>query len=637
MDYFKVARQLLDAIKHLHDQIDCTHGLIGANAIVWSENNDLKLSHWPILTLTDFGFSLGTKTIFTQDVSYIAPEQVKDLAKKPRRTCDIWSAGMTLLKLIKPSCRLHENPCRVAFCDDSQQVIDQIDGNLDDDLIPMSDIWTEFFQACLHPDPMKRASLNELISILDSGGLSHITSELCLSRDHFDLNEWEYNATNSLTMNISEIYYLWRLSIGRNFESEQRQDDYPPIFKIPYLIVSEKQNNHESEPRLSDHIIIDTNPKIIPLEKFKNDINQLNSRIFYPLILTDIDSMFRAVTPQTMTPEITTVNNDSNPGSRKSSKTFMFADLDTISIKSSIQSQIQESSKTLPLVIKEANFAYQCERMMLFKRLIGGYPYLRDQLIREASIDIPPYYRAKVWATLLEVNVLKSEMLYKSIDKTAPSSTERQINVDIPRCHQYNDLMASPQGHQKLARILKAWLNHNSEDYVYWQGLDSLVAPFLLLNFDNEAIAFACFNAFVNKYLRGMFCKENQLIVQQYLSMFSELLSYHDPSLAGHLDRLGFLPNLYAIPWFLTMFTHVLPLHKILHVWDCLMLGDEKYPLCIGLAILNQLREDLLGFNFNDCLGVFSDLPEIDIEKCIRDANHFYCTTPDKLINLYCT
>lgn len=60
-----------------------------------------------------------------------------------------------------------------------------------------------------------------------------------------------------------------------------------------------------------------------------------------------------------------------------------------------------------------------------------------------------------------------------------------QIEVDIPRCHQYNPLMASSEAHAKLKRILKAWITEHPQ-FVYWQGLDSLCAPFLYLNFSDE-------------------------------------------------------------------------------------------------------------------------------------------------------
>ena len=47
--------------------------------------------------------------------------------------------------------------------------------------------------------------------------------------------------------------------------------------------------------------------------------------------------------------------------------------------------------------------------------------------------------------------------------------------VDIPRSHQYSELLASPEGHRKLKRVLKAWVADNP-GLVYWQGLDSLPA-----------------------------------------------------------------------------------------------------------------------------------------------------------------
>lgn len=70
------------------------------------------------------------------------------------------------------------------------------------------------------------------------------------------------------------------------------------------------------------------------------------------------------------------------------------------------------------------------------------------------------------------------------LDTKSPHPTDRQLDVDIPRCHQYVELMTTPSGHEKLKRLLKAWLVRHP-DLEYWQGIDSLTAPFLLLNFDN--------------------------------------------------------------------------------------------------------------------------------------------------------
>lgn len=125
---------------------------------------------------------------------------------------------------------------------------------------------------------------------------------------------------------------------------------------------------------------------------------------------------------------------------------------------------------------------------------------------------------------------------------------------DVPRCHQYNPLLASSTGHAKLRRLLKAWVADNKE-LVYWQGLDSLFAPFLVLNFNDEALAFACVEKFIPKFLKNFFLMDNAPVLQEYLTIFRHILSFHDPELSVHLDLIGFMPDLYAIPWFLTLFT----------------------------------------------------------------------------------
>ena len=44
-----------------------------------------------------------------------------------------------------------------------------------------------------------------------------------------------------------------------------------------------------------------------------------------------------------------------------------------------------------------------------------------------------------------------------------------KIEVDIPRCHQYDALLSSPAAHRKFKRVLKAWVVSHP-DLVYWQG-----------------------------------------------------------------------------------------------------------------------------------------------------------------------
>lgn len=64
-----------------------------------------------------------------------------------------------------------------------------------------------------------------------------------------------------------------------------------------------------------------------------------------------------------------------------------------------------------------------------------------------------------------------------------------------------------------------------------------------------------------------------------------------------------------TLVWFVHLLLDVFPLHKIFHLWDTLLLGNSSFPFCIGVAILQQLRDRLLANGFNECILLFSDLP----------------------------
>lgn len=100
---------------------------------------------------------------------------------------------------------------------------------------------------------------------------------------------------------------------------------------------------------------------------------------------------------------------------------------------------------------------------------------------------------------------------YKAIDKESAGSTDHQLAVDIPRCHQYDPLLSSPAGHVKFRRVLKTWILSNP-DLMYWQGLDSVCAPFLVNAFQDESMVFGCLHSFVRRYLGHFFLKDNSQV-----------------------------------------------------------------------------------------------------------------------------
>eukprot|EP00038_Savillea_parva_P019841 m.29215 g.29215 ORF g.29215 m.29215 type:complete len:798 (+) comp4577_c1_seq1:238-2631(+) len=288
-----------------------------------------------------------------------------------------------------------------------------------------------------------------------------------------------------------------------------------------------------------------------------------------------------------------------------------------------------KASQDLPLLIRERDLDYQHARLTMFRRLLRGYPYTRDRLLKEALTDIPSIVRCQIWAVILEVPH-DIEETYKSIDKESPGATDHQLAVDIPRCHQYDPLLSSPAGHAKFRRVLKAWISSNP-DLVYWQGLDSVSAPFLVNSFNDEALAFGCLHSFVRRYLGHFFLKDNSQTMQECLAIFVHMISYHDPELGYHMHSIGFIPDLFAIPWFLTCFAHVFPLDKIMHIWDSLILSGPTMIVLIGVAILKSIRDVLLSFNFEQCILLFSDAPDVDVEAIIVDARALFSITRPSL------
>ncbi|KAJ3222853.1 hypothetical protein HK099_001817 [Clydaea vesicula] len=77
----------------------------------------------------------------------------------------------------------------------------------------------------------------------------------------------------------------------------------------------------------------------------------------------------------------------------------------------------------------------------------------------------------------------------------------------------------------------------------------------------------------------------------------------------------GLKPELYAISWVMTLFSHVFPLDKIYHLWDAFLTGPPFPQLYAGYAILQHFRDSLTNQDFNSCMLLFSDVSAVDIEE----------------------
>ncbi|KAF9203879.1 hypothetical protein BGZ59_001389, partial [Podila verticillata] len=490
-----------------------------------------------------------------------------------------------------------------------------------------------------HPKPVLQSSLLPDLE----GEVNRLRKEFAAAELDWEKEEQKEQGMLS-KLPLSQVFYLWKLAGGdveTQFKKRGRLAGTPVIQLLPKLIqVTDSGKDEPTRPLVRDIAdLFSDEICVLSLENLEAEILKSIHEPNKGQFSWDTD-YFMFSDPD----ELNFLVNNSNinegedgrgsgtgtsflypdsmqatpPGSGKS---LSFAASSTGGIVGA-QSLAQQSTKTrakVPLAIREKDLGYQYQRLSMFTDLLLQYPASHAEIMHHSKIDIPPLLRGKVWAAILGV-VGDYHEVYAGIDKYTEKSTDRQIELDVPRCHQYNQLMFSPAGHEKLRRLLKCWVEAN-EHQVYWQGLDSCCAPFLTLNFTDEALAFACIERFLPKFLKDMFLPDNAQVIHEYLAVFRHLLSFHDPELSSHLDHIGFVPQLYAISWFMTLFTHIFPLDKIYHLWDKILVGPSSLPLFVGIAILQQFRQELMRSEFNEAIGIFSEsFPEMDIEKCIEAA-----------------
>ncbi|CAJ0749559.1 21924_t:CDS:10 [Entrophospora sp. SA101] len=624
------AFQILKALAYLNKN-KITHHNISPHNILLDDEGNIKLADYGFYYMTNGGADVEFPIGYPQ---YIPPEAIYHSSEMTYATgkVDVWSLGIILAelffaksfwedtkdidKLFSSLWDLHSiaykkdndsggvgngeawdsfNVFELGINDSILEFLQATDGT-DTDIIE----FRNFLRCCLQVKVSDRLLPEQLLShpffkkihIYEKGGskqykywwLKPFLQSQQIEFDEKDLFKYIEETPKKDVLHgipLSQIYYFWKLA-GGDVESELEKRGYllstPPIERLPRTVKVEDGKE----------------------EGTKKDTAFLYSDTIYTLSLKELRQRLENATDP----------NNYNYSSTPSTNGCHIL-------------QSTQNVKT-PLLVREKDVGYQFQRVALFSELLKEYPSSRNEIIHHAKVDIPPFLRGKVWAAILGIRG-DYQALYDAYDKE--TERDHQIDVDVPRCHQYHQLLSSPIGHEKLRRLLKCFITANSK-LVYWQGMDSLCAPFLTLNFNDEALAFCCLNRFIPKFLKDFFLVDNSHIIKEYLAVFGHLLSFHDPELSSHLRETGYIPDLYAIPWFLTLFTHVLPLEKTYHLWDKLLVGPPSLSLFAGISIVRQLRDDLLKSDFNECLQFAETFPDVDIEKCIQSALSMCKVTP---------
>ncbi|KAJ9457746.1 TBC domain-containing protein kinase-like protein [Diplonema papillatum] len=257
------------------------------------------------------------------------------------------------------------------------------------------------------------------------------------------------------------------------------------------------------------------------------------------------------------------------------------------------------------------------------RELLLEYPRTRALIVGFAvKYGVAATLRGETWAAALGVKPFwELKRAYESVDLQATSADDDQIAKDVPRCHQYNSWLGSPEGKRKLGRILKVWvvLGGPIDHGRYIQGMASLVAPLLALNFHNEEVAFGSYTALLDTY-PYLACDPRAGYVL-LRPCFYGFLAFHDAALWATIEALE-VPDDVFLSRLRTHFAHDLPLDKIYLVWDALILGPKNLLFAFAASLLITKRAEITAApEVTEATQIWKNsMLELNVESCITKA-----------------
>ncbi|KAJ3413154.1 hypothetical protein HDV05_008357 [Chytridiales sp. JEL 0842] len=467
---------LLDAIIFLAE-----HDIFGLNMspknLMLDVNDNIKVFNYGMSYITEGGNHIDFPLI--SNPKYCPPEFVL-LGSRMSHKADIWALGRLLIDLCisEPLKSEEQSDIESLFGSVSimlekgtSHILDQVDWST----LPQE--LCDFVSLCIVVDPVKRADAKSLLQhpFLASAKRTEPKENMLLNADRSNIPS---TSDAVLELTWSDAYYLWKISGGDpDFElRRKRKQVAPSIERLPLLVTRDSDVDEEL-------LALERGPKVDESLQIVNVVD-IMTKISGDLDATMVDNVYSV---HSWGPEL----------------------LEIIAYEK--ETGVTSYPK-VSLSAREKDAKYQYSRIKRFSALLEEYPLSDTEIRIESKKDIPPTLRGKVWGALLSITG-DPDVEYRHIDKVSVSSMDRQ----------YNELLSSKTGHIKLKRILKAWILTEKE-FVYWQGLDSVLAPFLAINFSDEALAWASFRAFVRKYSNGIFREDNSSSIKRSLSMFLQCL-----------------------------------------------------------------------------------------------------------------
>ena len=202
------------------------------------------------------------------------------------------------------------------------------------------------------------------------------------------------------------------------------------------------------------------------------------------------------------------------------------------------------------------------------------HPLLNDEECDEYSMHVAP-------ASLLSSARCLVPML---IPTELDLPNQRVLHVDIERTRP--SLLSNGEEMEYLLTMYCKIRNIS-----YKQGMNYILAIFYMIPLTKSS-RFSCFSVFMDRYLIAFYNDEEFGVLQCCFKLLRICLLYHDPELCNYLDQYQMSPELYASPWFLTLFANRLATDIIVRMMDLILAEDDIiFVFWLSLALLRSKKE----------------------------------------------
>jgi Rab-GTPase-TBC domain len=218
-----------------------------------------------------------------------------------------------------------------------------------------------------------------------------------------------------------------------------------------------------------------------------------------------------------------------------------------------------------------------------------GRPSLADDLID--LFESGDFIFSNTDRLLLWNNFLQSDENTAPIMSVGPSSSDdsKLIKVDCERTRSQLEFFREPETRQMMEYLLLHFCK--IKNIRYRQGMNEVLAPFVAMKNQmklNWQQISGYFQGFMSRHLLHSSTDPNFLKRACVLSR--SLLRFHVPKIASKLDEAGMFPEMYAVPWFITVFSYKLDIETTLKLWDFVIAEDDPsfvFFLSVSLVIQN--------------------------------------------------